>query len=64
MDTHAETTRFLTVHETAQLLRVDRGTVYRAIADGRLPHLQLGPRGAIRIDAAQLEASEETRAKR
>lgn len=48
--------QYLTVREAAALLRLNHATVYRAIADGRLPHIQLGKRGAIRIPVAELEA--------
>jgi excisionase family DNA binding protein len=33
---------FLSVDEAAALLRVDRKTIHREIAAGRLPHLRLG----------------------
>jgi excisionase family DNA binding protein len=47
----------LTVPETAARLRVSRQTVYRAIAAGRLPAVQLGGPGApLRVDERELEA--------
>ena len=33
---------FLTIDECAELLRVDRKTVYAAVRDGRLPALRIG----------------------
>ena len=39
---HDASPTFLTVDECAELLRVDRKTVYTAIRDGRLPALRLG----------------------
>ena len=48
--------RWLTVRETAALIRVSEDTVRRAIASGELPAVQLGGRGSsIRIDEAELE---------
>ncbi len=43
---------FLTVDEAADLLRVDRKTIYSEIAASRMPHIKLGrviriPRGVI-----------------
>ena len=46
---------FLTVAETADLLRCSEPTVRRRIRDGQLPAVKLGRgRSAIRIDAAEL----------
>jgi excisionase family DNA binding protein len=51
---------FLTVPDVAAELRVDRGTVYRLIRSGRLPHVRFGTgidakRQIFGIRAADLE---------
>jgi excisionase family DNA binding protein len=52
-DSHAPAdAAFLTVDEAAALLRVDRKTIHREIAAGRLPHIRLGR--VIRIARAVL----------
>jgi excisionase family DNA binding protein len=44
------------VAEVAELLRVDRGTVYRRITAGDIPALQLGgSKTAIRVPEDELE---------
>ena len=49
-------TRFLTVPETAKLLRITRGRAYAMANDGTLPGvIRLGQR-TIRVDRAQLIA--------
>jgi excisionase family DNA binding protein len=49
--------RLLTVPETAERLRLSRQSVYRAIASGRLPAVQLGGPGTpLRVDEHELEA--------
>jgi excisionase family DNA binding protein len=50
----------LTVPDVAAALRVDRGTVYRLIRSGRLPHVRFGTgddaqRQIVRVRAADLE---------
>jgi excisionase family DNA binding protein len=48
--------RLLRVAEVAELLRVDRGTVYRRITAGDIPALQLGgSKTAIRVPEDELE---------
>lgn len=54
MQTVMDEREFLDVKETARFLRVHPATVYRAVADGRLPVVRLGDRGAIRVPAAAL----------
>jgi excisionase family DNA binding protein len=49
-----DTTNLLTVAEAAAELRVSRGTAYRWIADGLLPHVRIG--GTVRIPAPELHA--------
>jgi excisionase family DNA binding protein len=46
---------YLSVGETALLLRVSRSSVYTAVREGRLPALQLGERGTIRIHRRDLK---------
>jgi excisionase family DNA binding protein len=46
---------YLSVGETALLLRVSRSSVYAAVREGRLPAFQLGEKGAIRIARRDLE---------
>jgi len=47
-----ETSRLLTIPETADRLRVSRVTVYRLISSGQLPALKVG--GALRVDENEL----------
>lgn len=47
--------QLVTVRQTTELLHVDRATVYKWLADGRLPGYRLGGR-AVRIRVADLEA--------
>jgi excisionase family DNA binding protein len=54
------TSPFLTVPDVAAELRVDRGTVYRLVRSGRLPHVRFGTgtdakRQIVRIRAADFE---------
>jgi excisionase family DNA binding protein len=42
-------TPLLTVRDTARLLNLDRGTVYRLIKSGDLPAVRVG--GSLRIDS-------------
>jgi excisionase family DNA binding protein len=48
-------TQFFTIDQAADLLGVDRSTIRRAIASGRLQASRLGPR-LIRISAEALDA--------
>jgi excisionase family DNA binding protein len=48
----AETSRLLTIPETAERLRVSRVTVYRQIRSGDLPALKVG--GQLRVDQDEL----------
>jgi excisionase family DNA binding protein len=48
----AETSRLLTIMETAERLRVSRVTVYRHIRSGELPALRVG--GQLRVDQTEL----------
>ena len=45
-------TQYLTVRQTAAILRVSDSTIYRACKKGNLPFRRLGERGHLRIDAA------------
>jgi excisionase family DNA binding protein len=57
MTTTATRSRLLRVPEVADRLRVSRQTIYRAVASGRLPAVQLGGPGTpLRIDEHELEA--------
>lgn len=47
--------RFLTVRETAQLLRMSEAQVYRDVQAGYLPGRRLRPRGKILIDRTALD---------
>jgi excisionase family DNA binding protein len=42
-----ERTRFLTVRQAAEALKVSRATVYKAVASGSIPHFRVS--NAIRI---------------
>jgi len=53
MTTIEERPTFLTIRETAELLRVHRRTAYRYLAEGRLPARKFG--GVWLVDAAELE---------
>jgi excisionase family DNA binding protein len=46
----------LTLREVARLLRCHRGTIYRAVKDGRLRPLRLAPHGPMRFKRADIEA--------
>jgi len=48
-----ETSRLLTIPETAERLRVSRVTVYRQIRAGEIPALRVG--GQLRVDPYELE---------
>ena len=57
MSTAVQQRKLLTVHETAELLRVSDQTVRRLIARGTLPALQLDGKGSsLRIDPRELSA--------
>lgn len=45
---------FLTVKEAAELLRVNPMTIYRAVKEGKLPHVKV--RNSIRISRDMLDA--------
>jgi excisionase family DNA binding protein len=47
--------RYLAPKEVAHLLGLSRSSVYRALEQGELPHVQLRPNGAIRVPASALE---------
>ncbi|WP_242333174.1 helix-turn-helix domain-containing protein [Anaeromyxobacter sp. SG66] len=47
------TSRFLTIREVADRLRVSRATVYRLVAEGRIPAVRVSS-GAIRVDVGGL----------
>ena len=47
--------RFLTVHEAAELLRVNTGDVHKLIDTGELAALRVGTRGPWRIELTVLE---------
>jgi len=47
--------RFLTVHEAAELLRVNTGDVHQLIESGELAALRVGARGPWRIELTVLE---------
>jgi excisionase family DNA binding protein len=47
---------FLTVEEAARFLRVSPPTIYRRVAEGRLPAVRLGAgSGPLRIPVAELD---------
>jgi excisionase family DNA binding protein len=50
---------YLTVSETARVLRLSVGSVYRAVDAGRLPSVRLAQNGAIRIPISALREREE-----
>jgi excisionase family DNA binding protein len=50
----ASTERYLTVNETAKYLRVGESTVYRALAEGRMPGAKV--LGTWRVDRDELDA--------
>lgn len=51
-----QTPKLLRVSEAAEQLNVSRASVYRWIAEGRIPAVQLGGRGApLRVDRHALE---------
>jgi excisionase family DNA binding protein len=50
---------FLTVKETAALLRVSKRSVRRALEGGTLPAVRLAEHGSIRIPRSALEAKEK-----
>jgi len=57
MPTQAEQRRLLTVKELADEWRQHPHTIYRKIAAGEIPAVQLGGKGsAIRVDERELEA--------
>jgi excisionase family DNA binding protein len=57
MTTAATPSRLLTIPEVAERLRVSRQTIYRAVASGRLPAVQLGGPGTpLRIDEAEFQS--------
>lgn len=57
MSIHAPHRQLLTVRETAERLNVSEKTVRRLLRSGEIRAVQLGgPRSAIRIDPAELEA--------
>lgn len=47
--------------EVAERLAVSRDTVYRLIASGELPSVQIGPRAALRVEATALAEYIESR---
>lgn len=48
--------RLLTVPQVAARLQLSRQTIYRKIAGGQIPAVQIGPRrSAIRVDEDRLE---------
>lgn len=57
MSTTATPARLLRLDEVGERLNVSRATVYRMVADGRLPAVRLGGPGApLRVDEAEFEA--------
>ena len=53
--TEAHVPEFLSVAETAKLLRLSELTVYRSVWSRRLPAIRLADHGVIRIPRAALE---------
>jgi excisionase family DNA binding protein len=47
---------YLTINETAKLLKVSTKTVYRKVKSGAFPHVRIGDK-AIRIDSDALGAA-------
>jgi excisionase family DNA binding protein len=55
MDTGMEASEYPAVKEAAQKLGLTPATVYRLVAAGNIPALQLCDRGAIRIPRSAVE---------
>jgi HK97 family phage prohead protease len=59
MPTVSDRREYLDIKEAAELLGLHSSTLYRAAAEGRLPVVRLGNRGAIRIRRRDLEPKAE-----
>lgn len=55
----SEHREYLTAHEAAELLRVSRHTIWRAVERGTLPAIRLAEGGPLRIPASALEARKQ-----
>lgn len=52
----AQTPRFLTLADVAEVLNTSSAQVYALVRRGELPAIKIGGRGQWRVEASQLEA--------
>lgn len=56
MDAMAQTPRFLTLADVAEVLATSSAQVYAMVRTGELPAIKIGGRGQWRVEASELEA--------